>query len=111
METKKEREERLEDAREERKEEAKEEAREEKKEADEAKARAAIATAVAAAAEKKPVVDEKATKAAHKIEVKEARKKEILKLLEDCLAEYGGETNVPYTHEYWGWVKEFRSLQ
>ncbi len=104
-ETKKEREERLEEAREERKEEAKEEKKE-------------LEAAIAAAEKKeetravvaKSAVSPEVPKPEKVVSSNEKRKAKILEELEKCLTEYGGETNVPYTHQYWTLLKEFRSL-
>jgi hypothetical protein len=98
METKKEREERLEEAREEKREEEREEIKE---------AIAAEKAAVAAMSAPKP----EEPKPEKVVSSNEKRKAKILEDLEKCLKEYGGETNVPYTHNYWILLKEFRSLQ
>ncbi len=100
-ETKKEREERLEEAREEEREERKEEVKEAVAAAEK---EAKVVAAMSAPKPEEP-------KPEKVISSSEKRKAKILEELEKCLKEYGGETNVPYTHNYWILLKEFRSLQ
>jgi hypothetical protein len=41
---------------------------------------------------------------------KKSEKQELLEKIGATLREYEMESNVPYTHEYWGWKNQLRVL-